>query len=117
MQSYGSASLGSFDRLDKDAAVAAMQSLAGSQIRSAPIAEALARAEKNSALADQIADRLTSIVNRLLGPTPEAARGAENAQNAPDSVIVRQLNDRITGTFTALNRIDAQLGRLAAALG
>jgi hypothetical protein len=89
------------------------------QARSATIAEVLARADKAAALAQALADRAVSVVTSLIGTAPEdMAPGVDAAdQKLGSPVAVRQLNDRLTDTFTALNRIDVQLGRLQAALG
>jgi hypothetical protein len=90
-----------------------------SHARSAMIAEVLARADKAAALAQILADRAVSVVTSLIATAPkQLPPGADAAdQKIGSPVVVRQLNDRLTDTFTALNRIDTQLGRLQAALG
>lgn len=118
MQSYGSAQIGSFD-WDASSVAAAMQSFAGSQIKSTPmIAETLDRAAKMAGLAQSLADRASSLIAQLLGsaPTEAGSAGSQNAVNG-EAPVIRQLNDRLTDTLSGLSRIDAQLGRLAAALG
>jgi hypothetical protein len=89
------------------------------QAKAATIAEVLARADKAAALAQALADRATTLIAQFIGSVPESARvggpADEKAEASP--VVVRQLNDRLTDAFTALNRIDVQLGRLQAALG
>lgn len=113
MQTHGYAA----DR-ENFAATSAMQSLlGGSQVKSAPmIAEALERAEKMAATAQSIADRASNLVAALIGAAPQEAGSGAQA-NSPATSAIRRMNDSVTDTLSALNRIDAQLGRLAAALG
>lgn len=84
---------------------------------SAPIAETLDRAEKMAGMAQGLADRASSLIAQLLGSAPQEAASGGQAARGQEIVVVRRLNDQLTDTLSALARIDAQLGRLAAALG